>query len=413
MVVGHYRISNHFPDRPFTPVQRLLTQPRVLLLYLYWIFVPMRSHLTLLHEINYSLNIMDPVSTLPALLALIGILVFLISTMRRFPLLSFCGLFFFINHLVEASFLNLEMIYEHRNYLPSMLLFVIPAAWIIHLSRKSTMRKSLRFGCLTAVVLFVLSNGHSVYAYNKVFRSELAMWLDVRTKSPGLSVVHNNLGMAMWKLSAIEEAHQQFQKAYQLDFYYDRKQKSMVYHNLGVYQAYVLNDYKKALSLFLKARDIANGYSITWYHIARCYYLLDDIEMAEKTLSQAIGYWPKDERLIGLAAVIDIVAGKLDEATAWAVKLETLAPSNSNISILLSEIHRRQGDALASKVLIDRYLKESPGKGDRVATLLKACRDDGNAQSCALNLLWSLGADYVIRIETKKAPRLNQGAIAH
>ena len=47
---------------------------------------------------------------------------------RRKPLLSFCMLFFFLNHLVEGTVIPLELIYEHRNYIPSMLFFV-PVAY--------------------------------------------------------------------------------------------------------------------------------------------------------------------------------------------------------------------------------------------------------------------------------------------
>ncbi|NCC33955.1 MAG: hypothetical protein EOM24_18360, partial [Chloroflexia bacterium] len=45
----------------------------------------------------------------------------------RRPLVAFCLLFFLVNHAVESSIIALELIYEHRNYLPSMTLYLLAA----------------------------------------------------------------------------------------------------------------------------------------------------------------------------------------------------------------------------------------------------------------------------------------------
>jgi hypothetical protein len=46
-----------------------------------------------------------------------------IYKLRKWPILSFAVLFFFLNHAIESSIIPLELIFEHRNYLPGMFLF--------------------------------------------------------------------------------------------------------------------------------------------------------------------------------------------------------------------------------------------------------------------------------------------------
>ena len=74
--------------RPFTLVERLLTEPRVLLFYFTLLLYPIPSRLTLLHDIEISRSLIDPWTTLATILGIILILGFAVAKARRFPLLS-------------------------------------------------------------------------------------------------------------------------------------------------------------------------------------------------------------------------------------------------------------------------------------------------------------------------------------
>ena len=110
--------------RPWTVAQRILTEPRVLVDYLYLLVVP-RSLSTGLYNDDYvvSQGLWQPASTLPALLLIAGLIALGFSTRRRAPALAAALLFFFAGHLLESSAIPLELYFEHRNYLPAMLLF--------------------------------------------------------------------------------------------------------------------------------------------------------------------------------------------------------------------------------------------------------------------------------------------------
>ena len=111
-------------SRSWTIAQRLLTEPRVLVDYLTLLVVP-RSVSTGVFNDGYAVSrgLWQPASTLPALLLIAGLLVSGFAIRRRAPALAAALLFFFAGHLLESSTIPLELYFEHRNYLPALLLF--------------------------------------------------------------------------------------------------------------------------------------------------------------------------------------------------------------------------------------------------------------------------------------------------
>lgn len=114
-----------YQDWDFSLGERLLTQPRVLLDYLSMILVPYTPRMGLYtDDFVVSTSLLSPPSTLLAMLALSGVSVLVWCLRKRIPTL-FAGWYFFLAaHSIEAGFLPLEMYYEHRNYLPSLGVFL-------------------------------------------------------------------------------------------------------------------------------------------------------------------------------------------------------------------------------------------------------------------------------------------------
>lgn len=109
------------PDgiRDFTPIERLMTQPRILIDYLFKIAAPRLTGTGLFHDdVVASRGLFDPVSTAAAIVVCLGLIISAIGLRTRFPLLSFAVLWFFGGHLLESTTLQLELYFEHRNYLP-------------------------------------------------------------------------------------------------------------------------------------------------------------------------------------------------------------------------------------------------------------------------------------------------------
>ena len=109
----------NYNGRDFTLVERLLTEPRVLVFYLQMLLAPTVQQLGLFHDdISISTGLLTPPATLYSILLLASLLAGAVLLMRRLPLLSLGILWFLAGHLLESTVLPLELAHEHRNYLP-------------------------------------------------------------------------------------------------------------------------------------------------------------------------------------------------------------------------------------------------------------------------------------------------------
>lgn len=114
-------VSNAYISRDFTLPERLLTEGRVLWFYLRLIFAPNSAQLTLYHDdIAISSSLLSPWTTLPALIMWAVVLFLAIRHRKSHPVYSFAALWFLAGHVLESSFIGLEIAHEHRNYLPSI-----------------------------------------------------------------------------------------------------------------------------------------------------------------------------------------------------------------------------------------------------------------------------------------------------
>lgn len=144
--------------KSFSLGERLLTQFPVLLSYLGSAALLRPDSLGLYHDdFPLSTGLLQPWWTLPAILVVIGALLFAIRYRRRWPLLAFAVLWFLAGHALESTLLPLEVYFEHRNYLPLLgpvfALTVAVRRWLAQLP-VSTRRLAL---VLVALVLVNLS----------------------------------------------------------------------------------------------------------------------------------------------------------------------------------------------------------------------------------------------------------------
>ena len=154
-----FKVLGGYDIRPFTLWERILTQPRVLIFYLTQIAYPIPSRLSIEHDIILSTSLLSPWTTLPAILSIVAAVTACFLSIRRLAFASFAILFFFLAHSVESTVLPLEIVFEHRNYLPSMFLFVPVASGLFaameHYRRKNVfMRNALVFFAISLLTCY-------------------------------------------------------------------------------------------------------------------------------------------------------------------------------------------------------------------------------------------------------------------
>jgi tetratricopeptide (TPR) repeat protein len=106
-------------NRFFTPEQRLLTEFRILVFYLGQILLPLPSTLSLFHDtFALSTSLLAPPTTAASLAGIVALLAGSFALRRRWPVLYFGAWWFIAGHLLESTLVQLDLVYEHRNYLP-------------------------------------------------------------------------------------------------------------------------------------------------------------------------------------------------------------------------------------------------------------------------------------------------------
>jgi protein O-mannosyl-transferase len=141
-----------FNSRPFTMMERVLTESRVLCFYISLILIPRINGFGLFHDdIALSTSLFAPWTTITSIIFIISLLVIAFYYRKNKPLFSLGIGWFFIGHLLESTFFPLEIAHEHRNNLPSIGL-ILAAVSLIPIASLSS--KKVISG-ITAVALIL------------------------------------------------------------------------------------------------------------------------------------------------------------------------------------------------------------------------------------------------------------------
>lgn len=206
-----------YDGRSFTLGERLLTQPRVIVFHFSQLVWPLPDRFSIEHGFPLSRSLFDPVTTLPAILLVCGWVGFglwcLLSPARR--LAGFFLLWVPATLVVESSVIGLELVFEHRMYLPSigiagllalalhgLLLRPAPAARAV----ATTISVALLAGLLVATLLRV-----------PVWSSDVTLLEQAHRHAPDSPRVVGNLGVAHMNADRLDEARDFLLRAVELD----------------------------------------------------------------------------------------------------------------------------------------------------------------------------------------------------
>lgn len=383
-----------YASRDFTMMERALTQPRVLLFYLSQMLYPTPERFLLIHDFPLSTSLWQPWTTLPAILFWLAWLAAGLLLAAKRPLIAFSLLFFLVNHAIESSILPLEMVFEHRNYLPSMTLYLLLGIGIVTLLRDFSPKPQVRAVVASAVVVVIALQGMAVVYRNSLFHHEVRFWADNARKAPGLSRVHTNLGKAYLQIGLEEKARAAYEAARDANRFHRADLQSVPYNNLGNYYlrhgnlAEAKANYRQALDIDPRRKSAIVGLSISLL-------VLDELDAARPVLADGLQRYPQDTGLLTLNAVLQIREGRYREAIAEARKVLRLDAEPNNAFKVLGEAHMRLGELPAAKRFWQVYADANPGDLEAALALLEIAdqQDDTTGLRRAALRLESLRRD--------------------
>ena len=344
------KILDTYATRDFTPGQRVLTEFRVVVFYLSLLFWPHPSRLNLEHDFALSYSLFDPLTTVLSLGLIAGLLVLALYLARRQRVLSFCLLWFLGNLVIESSLIGLELIFEHRLYMPSM--FLILAAVMLFC-------RYVRHRWLQAVLLgmVIMAAALGTHARNEVWQDEVAFYRDCVQKSPHKARAHDALGSALLKRGRVEEAIAHYQASLRLD-----PERVAVHNNLGV-ALIRLEKYSQAINHFQEALRLEPGHTDAHNNLNKLKENLR-IDGEITKLNMKLPQNPADPEMYYNLAGLYARRDRLDAAKAHYLKSLEIDPEHHGALMGLASLYVRTGSYDEAESLFKQVITHQPDNPD-------------------------------------------------
>ena len=362
-------IQEGYNARDFTMYERLLTQSRVIVFYLGLFILPLPSRLNLIHEFPISSSLFDPVTTAIAIIFHILVLGIAILYARKYRLISFCILWFYLHLSIESTLIPLEIIFEHRLYLPMAGLAIASAYLLINalINYKNTT------GIVCMLIIFLLGMG--THIRNETWKSTELMWRDVINKNPASHRAHYNLATELSKKGRVGESFIHFKRAIRLkpdhanahiNFANALKKIGDLDNAIRHYtiashitpdnfllhynMAHALSldgKYNDAINSYKKSISLVPDYSPTHYNIAEIYGVLNEFKLARAHFYKSIEYDPSLADAFVQIGVIDAKQGNYDSAVIHFNKALNIRKDHqfANINLVKAYILKNDIDA--------------------------------------------------------------------
>jgi tetratricopeptide (TPR) repeat protein len=196
-----------FSGRHYTLSERLFTQLRIVVFYISLLVLPLPGRMNLDHDFSLSSSLVSPLSTLLALFFLLGFLALGFYTRRKNPLIAFGIFWFYLNLVIESSFVPLELIFEHRLYLPSIGFFLVAVTVAdIFLGKygRASHPEIKKIVFLAFLILIAVSSILTT-TRNYAWRDRVSLYQDCFEKSPHKARTATNYAMALGRDKRYEE----------------------------------------------------------------------------------------------------------------------------------------------------------------------------------------------------------------
>jgi Flp pilus assembly protein TadD len=253
----------------------------VILHYIELFVFPLPTRLTLLPEFSVSTTLIDPVTTLPAMIGVLFILSTAMALAKDLRLISFCILWFMGNLVIESSVVPLEIIFLHRTYLPSMMASVLATYLVLQHVRSEYFAKSILFSVLLILTFWT-------YDRNETWCDKVYFWRDCLQKNRTDYRVYNNLGKALEEKGELEVAIGMYEKAIST-----KPEHPRAYNNLGV-ALMSSGKIEEASGVLHAALEKKTDNPETHYNLGIAYNARNELQKAEEHYLKAHEHFPED-----------------------------------------------------------------------------------------------------------------------
>ncbi len=376
--------------RPFSMFERALTEGRVVLRYLSLFAAPLPSRMNLDYDFTVSTSLFSPPATALALFLHAALVVSAFMLRNRRPLLAFGVLSFYLLQLLEGTFLPLEIIFEHRAYLPSFFL-ALAAVDGIHWGLQRVIPRQAGQAVLALAVLLGLAGGMLTRERNRVWAGALSLAEDIVAKSPGKSRAHHNLAVILMGEGHLAGALRHLDEAIRL-----MPNNAEYYNTAGNAMASAGRD-AEAAEYFSRALRMVPSYAEAANNLGNIYFRQGRFEDARESFERALELKPfYPEANYNLAALLS-AQGDLTEAAVFYRRAIDQQPEYAAAHYNLGTTLGRLGDLEGAERHLLAAVRLDPGRVDVHYNLgvIYAQRGEAAKAAASFSEALRLNADYV------------------
>ncbi|NVN97777.1 MAG: tetratricopeptide repeat protein [Geobacteraceae bacterium] len=273
----------------------LLSQFPVVIKYLQLFILPVGQNLD--HDMAIKSSFFNPevLSSFLVLVALLMTAIFFIVRGRKTEIIQakllllsgFGILWFFVTISLESGIVPIrDLMFEQRLYIPSIgLVITVSAMLVLLLSKEGEGGRSYRTFSIVIVVMAIILSIMSFYR-NIAWQSEISIWEDAVSKSPGKGRTHGALGHAYQRAKMWPEAEKEYLEALRLSSY-----DHIAANNLGV--VYLKQKrYAEAVILFKKGIELVPTTSAAHFNLGLAYAATGSYPEAIRAFEEAIRHKP-------------------------------------------------------------------------------------------------------------------------
>jgi tetratricopeptide (TPR) repeat protein len=370
-----FSFMNGYAARPFSLEQRLLTEPRILIFYLSQLFFPLASRLSIQHDVVISTSMVTPWTTLPAIGLICFLIVWGVLNIRKRPLAAFGVLFFFLNHLIESTVLPLELLFEHRNYLPSLFIFLPVAAGA---KRLLDYLVNYHYGIfrlsVCCLVLVLMGLGLNTYARNRAWATQKSLWEDAMVKAPESARPYQNVADSHMKSGNTDLALVLYDRSLSL---YDPKPKqsraSSLNNSGNIYAR--MGQHGRAIGFYEKALGVYPGHEKTLHNLVAALVQLGKWSQASEyadVLLSKYSYAP----YLNLKGFILLKQNMATAAIPYFIRALKISPDSRNAAVNLAVAFSRTDRFEAADRILKRMHKRFPAD-----TTILLCRVENSLRA--------------------------------
>ena len=356
-------IDADFARRGFTPLERLLTESRVVMRYISLLAFPHPARLMVDYDVPLSRSLWAPPSTALAVSAIVVLLGLAAWWWRRVPLASVAVLWFLGHLVIESTIIPLDLAYEHRLYLPSTVPLVLGAG-LLWRAFGTTWAGKTAIGLLCGLL--------AVWSAVRVeaWRDPVRLWADNAAKTPLKARVQGQLGKACLEAAQRDCAWRAFARAaaldpsrvdaenglasvlINLDGDLPRAEEQLrtllarepgyvpALVNLGVVQLRT-NRPAAAFSTLLRALKAEPSDRLVLLNLASAALAIGRSDAAFAAADRGVRVWPRHAAFYALRGLAGLESGRVADAQRDAGSAETLDPTEPLNAVLRDRLRKR------------------------------------------------------------------------